>query len=82
MIIMMRLILLRIILMAISRDIYRAWYGTARWKALRAKVIKSHPWCVMCRAAHISKRATIADHIRPHKGNEQLFWSESNLQAL
>ena len=26
--------------------------------------------------------ATVVDHIVPHKGNLELFWAESNLQAL
>ena len=26
--------------------------------------------------------ATDVDHIRPHKGNEDLMWDEENLQAL
>lgn len=26
--------------------------------------------------------ATVADHIKPHEGNPELFWDEDNLQPL
>jgi 5-methylcytosine-specific restriction protein A len=26
--------------------------------------------------------ATVCDHIRPHKGDAELFWSSTNLQGL
>jgi 5-methylcytosine-specific restriction endonuclease McrA len=66
----------------ISREIYRQWYGSGRWRKLRAQVIKANPWCVMCKAAHISRQATIVDHIRPHRGDESLFWDVRNLQPI
>ncbi len=66
----------------ISREIYRQWYGSSRWKLARTNFIKLNPWCVMCRAAHISRRATIVDHIKPHRGDERLFWDTNNWQPM
>jgi len=60
----------------------RRWYHTPRWRALRAWVLATDPWCVACRAAGRLKRATIADHVTPHHGSADLFWSRENLQGL
>ena len=30
----------------------------------------------------IYTRATVVDHIRPHKGNRELFWDRTNWQSL
>lgn len=56
---------------------YNALYHTARWKALRKAFLAGRPFCAMCGA-----RATVVDHIIPHRGDEALFYSEGNLQAL
>ncbi|HOO52277.1 MAG TPA: HNH endonuclease signature motif containing protein, partial [Alphaproteobacteria bacterium] len=38
--------------------------------------------CVECeRKGHVIP-ATVVDHIIPHRGDETLFWDESNWQAL
>src|SRR6267378_3238308 len=56
----------------------KAWYGSGRWKARRAQQLRSHPHCAQpgCKAA-----ATVADHIKPHRGDEQSFWF-GELQSL
>ncbi|WP_330410731.1 HNH endonuclease signature motif containing protein [Lachnotalea glycerini] len=38
--------------------------------------------CVRCRERGKLVKATVVDHIIPHRGNEELFWAESNWQAL
>ena len=38
---------------------------------------RQHPLCVRC-----GRPAQVVDHIVPHRGREQLFWDESNWQAL
>lgn len=62
----------------------RLWYLVARWKhphyGLRARVLREQPvcqWPAGCRRA-----AKEVDHVVPHKGNPNLFWSRANLQAL
>jgi 5-methylcytosine-specific restriction enzyme A len=46
--------------------------------------LQSNPLCVMCLAMTPSKvtEANVVDHIIPHKGDKELFWNESNWQAL
>ena len=41
-----------------------------------------NPLCVMCTAQGRVTAAQVVDHITPHKGNEELFWDESNWQSL
>lgn len=65
-----------------KHETYKSWYSTAKWKLARTNFLKANPWCVMCKAAHISRRSYIVDHIKPHRGDENLFWSQSNWQAL
>lgn len=61
-----------------SRE-YSALYKTPKWKQVRKAWLKLNPWCAWCGPGKI---ATIADHIIPHKGNEELFWDTTNLQSL
>lgn len=58
-----------------GKPAWAAWYGTARWKALRADQLKREPNCRMCAADGVKTRAVVADHITPHRGNAVLFWS-------
>ena len=62
---------------------WRAWYSTARWREMRKRLLQRKPYCLYCkkREGRIVK-ATVADHIIPHKGNPALFWDEDNLQSL
>ena len=54
----------------------------ARWRRARAIYLSAHPLCVMCHELGKLTPAGVVDHIRPHKGNQVLFWSEANWQAL
>lgn len=58
------------------------WYKTAAWQRLRARQLRREPLCRMCRARKEITAATVADHIRPHRGDMQLFFDENNLQSL
>ncbi|MFG1188606.1 HNH endonuclease signature motif containing protein [Xanthobacter flavus] len=49
----------------------------SRWDAERAAYLKAYPKCARCPAT-----ATVVDHIIPHKGDRNLFWSRSNWQPL
>lgn len=56
-------------------------YGR-KWQAAREAFLADHPTCEMeCEAAGIVTPATVVDHIKPHKGDQKLFWSRSNWQA-
>ena len=62
-----------------NRADYHAWYSSARWRLLRINYLRLHPLCVRCDKP---TAATVVDHIMPHKGNKELFWSVDNLQPL
>lgn len=56
-------------------------YG-ARWQAARKRHLQAHPLCVMCEAEGRVKAATVVDHRIPHRGDQDLFWDETNWQSL
>ena len=56
-------------------------YG-ARWQAARKRYLAEHPLCVRCLAEGKYVKATVVDHIVPHRGDPGLFWDEDNWQAL
>lgn len=47
------------------------------WQKYRAEFLRKNPKCARCGA-----KATVVDHIVPHKGNKHLFWLEANHAAL
>lgn len=53
-------------------------YSTSRWQILRRQVLMAHPVCQICGKTI----ADTVDHIKPHRGNEDLFYDPDNLQAL
>lgn len=59
----------------------RRLYGP-RWRRLRADYLRRNPICVEHRRLGFVVVANIVDHKIPHKGDQVLFWSESNWQAL
>jgi len=65
-----------------SRPTYHSWYSTARWKLMRLNYLWLNPLCVECSKSGVIKPSSIVDHIKPHKGNKNIFWDVSNLQAL
>jgi 5-methylcytosine-specific restriction protein A len=54
----------------------------ARWARASKAYLAEHPLCVLCEAAGLVVAAQVTDHIKPHKGNEKLFWDQNNWQAL
>lgn len=56
-------------------------YGR-RWKQARLAFLSANPFCAMCKAQGETRPANVVDHIVPHKGDENLFWDQSNWQAL
>jgi 5-methylcytosine-specific restriction protein A len=53
-----------------------------RWQKYRIGFLKNNPLCVRCMRDQLVTPATIVDHITPHRGNEELFWNQTNHQAL
>ena len=53
-----------------------------RWQKARKSYLEAHPLCVQCAKQGKYVRATVVDHIIPHRGDEKLFWDQNNWQAL
>lgn len=64
---------------------WRRWYKTARWQKLRWAVLVRDlftcqwPGCVRVEG---DTSQLVADHRRPHRGDEALFWDDRNLWCL
>jgi 5-methylcytosine-specific restriction protein A len=54
----------------------------ARWQKARLCFLQENPLCVECAKEPRTTAGTIVDHIIPHRGNEKLFWDQTNWQAL
>ena len=53
-----------------------------RWQKARKSYLEAHPLCVQCAKQGKYVRATVVDHIIPHRGDQKLFWDQNNWQAL
>lgn len=53
-----------------------------RWQKASKQYLNSNPLCVECDKTGRTQAATCVDHIKPHKGDTELFWNESNWQSL
>ena len=56
-------------------------YGRA-WQRASRQYLAAHPLCVRCMAEGRYTKATVVDHIKPHRGDAVLFWDRDNWQAL
>ena len=68
-----------------DRQPWRRWYKTARWQRLRwAVLVRDRFTCQWpgCGRVEANTSQLVADHRRPHRGDEALFWAEGNLQCL
>ena len=62
---------------------WRKWYKTARWRKLRSKILERDRFtCCRCNRPQLLSRNLVADHRLPHRGGEDLFWDEGNLQCM
>lgn len=59
------------------RKPYDYLYHSVRWKEISRDYLKANELCCRC-----GNRATVVDHIIPHRGNESLFWDSNNWQPL
>lgn len=67
--------------------LWRAWYKTARWQALRRLILKRDLYTcqrtgVLLTGKHPAPNSPVIDHIKPHRGHPELFWDEKNLMAV
>jgi len=49
-----------------------------RWQVL----VRDLFTCQRCRLIVTGKGQAVADHVRPHRGNEAMFWNASNIQCI
>ena len=62
---------------------YHAWYSLSVWTDdLRPTQLLREPWCRECAKRGIRTRATVVDHVEPHRGEWARFIDRSNLQSL
>ena len=60
-----------------DRSIYNS-----KWNRVRKIFLIAHPFCVRCKSEGRLVKATVVDHIVPHRGDKALFWDEGNWQPL
>ena len=58
------------------------WRKRKKYLNARKKFLQTYKHCAICERYARYKQATVMDHIRPHRDDADLFWSESNWQAL
>lgn len=63
------------------------WLNTSRWQKLRLKILERDSYtCQQTGAALVGKHpapnSPVVDHIKPHRGDPELFWDEDNLQSV
>ena len=62
---------------------WHGWYSLPVWTDdLRPNQLLREPWCRECARRGIHTRATVVDHIQPHRGNWIRFIDRDNLQSL
>lgn len=62
---------------------YRAMYYTARWKRIRmAILIRDGFKCQQCGRIEADTSKLVANHIKPHKGNADMFHDSANIECV
>ena len=59
----------------------KSMYGW-EWQKARLIYLQNNPLCVHCKSDGRTTLANVVDHKTPHRGNEALFWSQTNWQGL
>ena len=54
----------------------------SRWRKARRHYLMRNPLCVECLGNGRTTAAIVVDHIVDHKGDQRIFWDESNWRAL
>lgn len=60
-----------------ERSPWREWYNTDRWKKIKRAILGRYEVCNIC----LKEKPTIVDHVIPHKGDKEKFFS-GPFQAL
>ena len=59
----------------VTRPAAKRGYGS-RWQKASKTFIQTHPLCVECMKQGRYTKATVVDHIVPHRGDQNLFWDQ------
>jgi len=54
----------------------------SKWRKASKRFLKEHPLCISCYKEKKLVKATVVDHITPHRGDKTLFWDRNNWQSL
>ena len=52
------------------------------WRKASKQFLQTHPLCEECKKHGRYTKATVVDHVIPHRGDQKLFWDRSNWRAL
>lgn len=55
---------------------------TRQWQKISKQYLQAHPLCAECMRQGRYTKATVVDHITPHRGDPELFWDEANWQPM
>lgn len=62
---------------------YHSWYSLPLWTDdLRPAQLLREPFCRECARRGVRTRATVVDHVQPHRGDWNKFIDRGNLQSL
>ena len=64
------------------RNEWHDLYNDRAWRKASKAFLAANPICAFCEGRGKVTASQVTDHIRPHKGNLDLFWDESNWQPL
>lgn len=56
-------------------------YGS-KWRKARESFLAANPWCRYCAEAGRRTRATVVDHMEPHRRDWKKFWDRKNWDPL
>lgn len=55
---------------------WQQWYRTARWQRLRMEVLTRDLFtCQRCRRIEADTSQLVCDHVEPHRGDSDKFWT-------
>ena len=55
---------------------------TRKWREDSKRYIRRNPLCRTCSSEGRTVATAVVDHIRPHRGDQALFWDQDNWQPL
>jgi len=65
-----------------GRKPWRNWYKRSAWLRIRRRRLASDPLCAICFADGTVNGADTVDHMKPHRGDADLFFEFENTQSL